>query len=235
LPSFLSLTISKVYGPDPNSNPRLALAIATAKKAGVPKGLIEAAIARGQGVSASGTTLENVVVEAIFPPGVATVIDCQTDNKLKTLADIRLLIKVHQGSVTPTNYLFQRKGRVVLSESESLDDEQMLEAALEAGALDVEDVQGKTIVFTEVNATKAIAKTLAESLGVEIEEAEISWCPNEETMVSVDNGDDVQNMAQFIEKMHDQISGLQAIYHNASPSETIPESWSAFQSRVASS
>ncbi|TKA71829.1 hypothetical protein B0A49_06172, partial [Cryomyces minteri] len=103
---------SKVYGPDPNINPRLAHAIATAKKSGFAKASIEAAIARGQGVSASGAKLESLTIEAILPPSVAVVIDCETDNKLRTLADVRLLIKHYEGNVTPTNYLFAKKGRI---------------------------------------------------------------------------------------------------------------------------
>lgn len=95
-----------VYGPDPDSNPQLAAIVATAKKQGVPKATIENAIARGQGISPKGTALESLTIEAIIPPSVATIIECQTESKLKTLADIRLLIKYFGGSVTPTTHLF---------------------------------------------------------------------------------------------------------------------------------
>jgi transcriptional/translational regulatory protein YebC/TACO1 len=78
----------KMAGPNPDMNPRLALALVTAKKNAVPKASIEAAMARGQGLSATGAALESLVLEAILPPSIATIIECQTDNKLRALADL---------------------------------------------------------------------------------------------------------------------------------------------------
>ena len=154
-----------VFGPDPKSNPRLALAVSSAKRAGFPKASIETAIARGQGTSASGAALEPLVIEAIFPPSVAAIIDCLTDSKLRTLQDVRLLIKNHEGSVTPTNYLFEKKGRVVFHKKEGIGADEALEAALEVGALDVvEDEEGKVVMFTEPSITMMAGEQLARSL-----------------------------------------------------------------------
>lgn len=72
-----------VYGPDPASNPQLAAVVATAKEQGVPKATIENAIARGQGISPKGAALENLTIEAMIPPSVAIIIECQTDSKSK--------------------------------------------------------------------------------------------------------------------------------------------------------
>src|SRR5436190_22490915 len=86
--------------------------------AGFPKSSIEAAIARGQGISFTGAALESVILEAILPPSVAFVIDCQTDSKLRLLQDLRLIIKNYGGTVTPTSYLFEKKGIIVFEKDE---------------------------------------------------------------------------------------------------------------------
>merc|ERR1712093_873455 len=105
---------SKLWGPDVNSNYRLASVLAAAKKAGFPKALLEGAVARGQGKSASGATLESITLEVIVPPTVAMIIESETGNRARTLMDLRYIVKRHGGSVTPTGYLFQKKGRIAL-------------------------------------------------------------------------------------------------------------------------
>lgn len=225
-------TASKIFGPDPNINPRLALAISTAKKAGVPKSLIESAIARGQGISASGAALESVVVEAMLPPAVATVIDCQTDNKLRTLADIRLLIKEHEGSVTPTTYLFEKKGRIVFREKDGVGVEEVLEEAVEVGALDViENSEGKVVIFTETNETKATAQALASSLGLEIDETDIIWNPTEDTKVELEEEEAAKRLGRFLEELQ-EISGVQGVYMNIAQGSIDDTLWSELQSRI---
>jgi transcriptional/translational regulatory protein YebC/TACO1 len=223
-----------VFGPDPNSNPRLAQAIANAKKGGMPKSTIDAAVARGQGLSSSGATLENVIFEAVFPPGIGVVIDFQTDSKARTMMEIRHLIKIHQGSNTPTGYLFERRGRILLPKNGSMTEEQILEASLEAGALDIGESSDNIAVYTEAVDTKAVAKALADKLGADIKEAEIVWDPNEDTKVSVDSDDELSNLCSLIDKLQDQI-GFQGIYLNTSQGKVDPELWSSFQSRISSS
>ncbi|KAK5194224.1 hypothetical protein LTR16_007105, partial [Cryomyces antarcticus] len=198
--------IKAVYGSDPNINPRLAHAIATAKKSGFAKASIEAAIARGQGVSASGAKLESLTIEAILPPSVAVVIDCETDNKLRTLADVRLLIKHHEGSVTPTNYLFAKRGRIVF-QKEGIGADEVLEGALDAGALDVtEDAEGKVVVYTEPNDTKATAETLSSLLGLEAERSDIIWDPNVDTKVGLEDEQSVKDLSDFVEELQEKES-----------------------------
>ena len=227
-----NIRFTVVFGPDPNVNPRLALAISTAKKAGVPKSLIETAIARGQGISASGAALESVVVEAMLPPAVATVIDCQTDNKLRTLADIRLLIKEHEGSVTPTTYLFEKKGRIVFREKDRVGVEEVLEEAVEVGALDViENSEGKVVIFTETNETKATAQALASSLGLEIDETDIIWNPTEDTKVELEEEEVAKRLGRFLEELQ-EISGVQGVYMNIAQGSIDDTLWLELQSRI---
>lgn len=222
-----------MFGGDPDKNPRLALAVATAKKAGTPKSLIESAIARGQGVSASGAALENITIEGILPPSVALVIDCQTDNKLRTLADVKYLIKQAGGNATPTSYLFERKGRILFKQKDGVGQDEVLEPALDAGAVDVlEAPDGGVAVFTEPNNTKAVAEKLASELRLEIEETEIIWDPNEDTMAPLQNDDTTHKLVDLADKLQD-VQGVQGLYTNATQGNLDDASWTDIQSRVA--
>ncbi|KAL2351406.1 transcriptional regulator-domain-containing protein [Cryomyces antarcticus] len=225
---------SKLYGSDPNINPRLAHAIATAKKSGFAKASIEAAIARGQGVSASGAKLESLTIEAILPPSVAVVIDCETDNKLRTLADVRLLIKHHEGSVTPTNYLFAKRGRIVFQKKEGIGADEVLEGALDAGALDVtEDAEGKVVVYTEPNDTKATAETLSSLLGLEAERSDIIWDPNVDTKVGLEDEQSVKDLSDFVEELQEKESSIQGVYMNVAQGNIDTSLWADLQSRIS--
>jgi transcriptional/translational regulatory protein YebC/TACO1 len=221
-----------VSGPDPNMNPRLALAITTAKQSQVPKASIEAAVARGQGLSTSGAALESVVIEAMLPPSVATIIECQTDKKLGTLSDLRLLVKEAGGQVSPVGYMFEKKGRIILQKKEGMGVDEVLESALDAGALDVEeDGEGRIILYTEPAQSKSTAETLAKELEVEIEEIEIIWDPNEETKVSLDDEAVAKELNNFHEKLQ-EIAGLQAVYTNWAKGSVSDELWDDLQSKV---
>ena len=177
------------YGPDPNMNPRLATVITTAKKMGFPKASIESAIARGQGVSPNGAPLENITIEAMIPPSVAVIIECQTDSKARTLADVRLAVKEAGGSVTPTNHLFERKGKVVFERSENTEEVDIMDQAIEAGAIDVdiasEDGTQEVILLTESSRTTAVASAMVQASGMRLKSSEIIWDPKEEMMVEV--------------------------------------------------
>jgi transcriptional/translational regulatory protein YebC/TACO1 len=214
-------------------NPRLALAISTAKKSAVPKAAIEAAMARGQGLSASGAALESVVLEAILPPSIATVIECQTDNKLRLLAELRLLIKNAGGNVSPIGYMFEKKGRIILQKKEGMGADDVLEAALEEGALDVmEDDEGRVVLFTEPAQTKTTAETLAKSLKMEIDESEIIWDPNEDTKVPLDDDEAAKQMNRFLDELQ-EVSGVQGIYTNWSRGSIAEDVWEELRSKVA--
>ncbi|KAI4791138.1 YebC-like protein, partial [Aureobasidium sp. EXF-8845] len=132
-------TASKLFGGDPNFNPRLADLIVKANRAGFAKASIEAAVARGQGKSVNGAALETVTIEAMLPNNVGVVIDCETDSRLRTLADLRVIVKQHGGNATPTGYLFTKKGRIIFANKDGVGVDDVFEPALEAGALDVDE------------------------------------------------------------------------------------------------
>lgn len=223
---------SKLFGPNPAENPRLATAITTAKRARFPKHSIEAAIARGQGVSSSGAALENLTLEAIMPPSIALIFDIETDNKPKMLADLRHRLKQLGVTVGPTAYLFKRRGRVVFEKDDrGLGVDDVLDEAIEAGAEDVEvDENGNIVLFTEPTTTKAAAEALSKALKLSATRSEIIWSPNEDTMVAIDTPETFE----AVDKLADALSEFEGIvaYTNLLQGEVDTESWLELQEKL---
>ncbi|EOD52538.1 putative duf28 domain-containing protein [Neofusicoccum parvum UCRNP2] len=222
---------TKLGGPDPNLNARLALAIDRAKKASFPKQGIENAIKRGQGISATGAALEIVTVEAIFPPSIAMVIEIETESKLRSLADTRNWVKKNGGNVTPVAYMFEKKGLVVFKEKEGWGADEMLEPALDAGALDVEVEEGAILVYTDPAGTKAAAESIAATTGLEIASMDIIWDPNEDTKVAMEGGEKVESISKFFDQLK-EVGGVQAVYWNATQGNVEDGAWAELLSKI---
>ncbi|KAL1640497.1 hypothetical protein SLS58_006847 [Diplodia intermedia] len=222
----------KLGGPDPNLNPRLALAVDRAKKASFPKQGIENAIKRGQGISSTGAALEIVTVEAIFPPSVAVVIEIETENKLRTVPDTRHVIKKTGGNATPVAYLFEKKGMVVFEGKEGWGPDEVLEPALDAGALDVEDAnEGAIIVYTDPADTKKAAESIASATGLDIASMDIVWVPNEDTKVPLEDGESTEKISKFLDDLK-EVSGVQAVYWNATQGSVEDSTWEELLKKI---
>ncbi|ETI23681.1 hypothetical protein G647_05484 [Cladophialophora carrionii CBS 160.54] len=193
---------SRLGGPDPSMNSRLAHAIAVAKKGQLSKTSIEHAIAKGQGKSPTGQALENVTIEAMLPHGVAAMIECQTDNKARTLTDIRYIITKAGGTATPTAFMFEKKGRVCFEEQEKISVEDALEEAIEAGALDISSEDNRLVVETEPADVMAVAQKLQKKLELQVEKAEVVYVPNEDSVVTLseEQEDEVQSILNSLEE-----------------------------------
>ncbi|KAI0856623.1 duf28 domain-containing protein [Xylaria cubensis] len=237
---------SKMYGPDPNLNSQLASAIATAKKAGMPKTSIDLAIARGQGKSESGASLETATLEVMLAPSVAMVIDIETDNKTRSLSDLRNLVKKHGGTVTPTAFLFTRQGRVVLSHKNNNSDpdddakgngtadfDEVMMQALDAGAEDVDkDDDGNVVLWTQPSMTHQVAQDLAKTLGLNIVSSDILWsCTSDK--VTVDSAEEVGTLAKLLSAVQ-EYPDVQAVYVNAERGTVSEEAWSAVEEALDS-
>jgi transcriptional/translational regulatory protein YebC/TACO1 len=206
-----------VGGEDPSLNSRLAIAIANAKKGQLSKTSIEHAIAKGQGKSPSGQALENVTIEAMLPHGVAAMIECQTDNKKRTIADIRYIITRAGGNATPTSFLFEKKGRIVFEEQDKVGLDDALEEAIDAGALELtseDDNDTKLVVETPPAEVMEIAQALQARLGLRMEKAEVVYVPNEDSLVttlSEEQEEEIQNILDALE----EDPSFQNVYINA--------------------
>ncbi|KAJ5882473.1 Transcriptional regulator TACO1-like domain 2 [Penicillium soppii] len=206
---------TQMWGPDIKYNPRLALALSNAKRASTPKIIIEAAIARGQGLSISGQALESLTIEAMLPGNVAAVVECQTDQKARVLQDVRYLIKDNGGIVTPTTFLFERKGRVVMEKKENTNSDDYLDQAIEAGAADITtDDKGRLVILTDPSETKTVGETFAKLSGLAIEELEIFWDPNRDSMVEVQDEEQAKALEDLLSALREEPS-VQDIYMNS--------------------
>lgn len=189
--------------------------MSNAKRASIPKAIIEAAIARGQGLSLTGQALESLTIEAMLPGSVALVVECQTDQKATVLQDVRHLIKNKGGTVTSTTFLFEKKGRVVMEKKDGLNADDYLDQAIEAGATDiVVDDKDRLVIFTDPSETKIVGETFAKLSGLTIEELEMFWDPNQDTLVEVQDEEHVKNIEDLLASLRDEPS-VQDIYLNA--------------------
>lgn len=195
---------------------------------------MEAAVLRGQGKSMSGAALENITLEVVMPPSIAVVIEMETDNRNRTLPDIRGIVKHHKGNVSPTSYLFQKKGRIIFEKDErnlSVDD--VLDDAIEAGAEDVEaDGDGNIMVWTEPASTTAAANALSKSKGLRVGSSDIIYDPNEDTMVPFESQEALQSFTDFVNEVQEDPS-VQAVYANIAQGKAEDGPWADLMEKLA--
>ncbi|KAI2642572.1 duf28 domain-containing protein [Xylaria nigripes] len=236
---------SKMYGPDPNMNSQLAYVIADAKKSGMPKAIMDAAIARGQGKSETGAGLESATLEVMLLPSIAMVIDIETDNKQRSLKDLRPLVKKCGATVTPTAFLFERRGCVMIgnhaddndvenvNEQETADFDEIMMQALDAGAEDVEkDDEGDIVVWTQPNSTHQVTQNLAKIPGLNILSSDIIWTSTS-NQVRVDDHEEAHKLAKLINTVQ-EYPDVQAVYINAERGDVSEEAWSAVEEALDS-
>ncbi|KAH7162667.1 transcriptional regulator TACO1-like protein [Dactylonectria estremocensis] len=218
---------SRMYGDNLNFNPQLANAIAAAAKASIPKHLVEAAVARGQGRSTTGAQLEPMSLEALMPPDIAMIIDAETDNKTRTLHDLRVVVKKAGAVVGSTTFYFTRRGRAVFKAKEGGPTlSSVLDEAIEHdGMEDVEELpDGNFLAWTQPNTVMAITEALSKKFELEVLDSEIVWAPNEDTRVNIDS----LSMAETLDGL---FSGLKeypevkAIYANIRKGSVEEEGW----------
>jgi YebC/PmpR family DNA-binding regulatory protein len=196
-------------GGDPDANPRLRAAIQAAKAANMPADNIKRATQRGTG-ELPGAIYEDVTYEGYGPGGVALMLEILTDNRNRTTPEIRHLFSKHGGNLGESGcvaWLFSRKGAILVPRTEDLDEDTMMESALEAGAEDLDaDDPDFYSVTTAADQLHAVRDAL-EDRGVIVEAAQISMEPSSTTrlegnlamrmvrlMEAFDDHDDVQNV-----------------------------------------
>ena len=204
------ISVAARDGGDPEFNPRLRLAIDTAKAANMPADNIERAIKRGTG-ELEGVTYEEIAYEGYAPGGVALYIETLTDNANRTVADVRHILNKHGGSLGTSGsvaWQFDRKGQIYVN-AEQYDEESLMLAVLEAGAEDMEREDDTFIITTDVAAFHAVQDGLREQ-GIAIEEAELAMVP--QTMVAVE-GDEAKRLVKLLDAL-DDIDDVQKVYSN---------------------
>jgi len=174
-------------GGDPEANPRLRSAVITARGSNMPNDTITKAIKRGTG-ELGDLVIEEVNYEGYGPGGVAVLVECQTDNKNRTTAEVRHVFTKFNGNLGANgcvSYLFERKGMVVL-DGERCDLEAAMDAAIDAGAEDVEEDGGIISVTTAMEDLHAVSSALSEA-GLPVTSTELVQMPS--TTINVEKSD----------------------------------------------
>lgn len=148
----------------------------------------------------------------MLPNGIAAVIEYQTDSKARVLQDIRSIIKRAGGNVTPTSFLFDKKGRIWFERKAEVGVDDVLDEAIEAGAMDVEAEDGQLIVDTDPKDVTSIGQKLCAKFGLSLEKSEILYDPKEESIVRLQE-DQSTELGVIIGSIEDD-PALQNIYMN---------------------
>jgi len=207
---------ARVGGGSPDFNPRLRLAVDTAKAANMPADNIERAIKKGTG-ELEGVHYEEVAYEGYGPGGVALYIETLTDNANRTVADIRHALGRHGGSLGTTGsvaWQFDRKGQVVVDAGRYTEDA-VFEAAIEAGADDLVREGDEFIVTCDYTVFNEVQEGVA-AKGIEVSSAELAWIAKNEISVA---GKDAEKLIRLLEAIED-LDDVQSVHSNADIDES---------------
>jgi YebC/PmpR family DNA-binding regulatory protein len=197
-------------GPDPAGNPTLYDAIQKAKKSSVPNDNIDRAVKRGGGVDGGGVDYQTIMYEGYAAGGVALLVECLTDNRNRAAMEVRTAMTRNGGTMADpgsVSYLFHRKGVIIVpNEDGSTSEDDVLMAVLDAGAEEVNDLEGSFEVVCEATDLVAVRTALQES-GLDYDSAEASFVPSVTVEVdpetegkivriidALEDSDDVQNV-----------------------------------------
>jgi YebC/PmpR family DNA-binding regulatory protein len=213
------IVAAKEGGADPEANASLATAIQKARDASMPKDNIERAIQRGAG-SGEGDDYETVLYEGYAPGGVAVIVNVLTDNRNRTASDVRHIFSKNGGSLgTPGSvaWQFDRKG-LIMVEGEGLDEDALMEAALEAGAEDIREDGSAWQVTTEPTELAAVRGAL-EAAGIGLSSAELTMLPK--ATVAPDEKE-ARQVLRLVDALEDN-DDVQDVFANFDISEDVLE------------
>ena len=204
------ITVAAKDGPDPNDNPRLRLALEKANAANMPKDTIKRAIEKGSGTGETGE-LEEIVFEGYGPGGVAILVETMTDNRNRTVSDVRHAFTKYGGNLGTdgsVSYLFKKLGIIHLSKN--LSEENLMEVVIESGAEDFSEEDDFYEVTTEANVFNNVLDVFKEK---KIEYIDAQLTLRADTLVPLDNdmSEKVLNIMEFMDDLDD----VQEVHTNA--------------------
>ncbi|MGD9791373.1 MAG: YebC/PmpR family DNA-binding transcriptional regulator [Phycisphaerales bacterium] len=212
------IVAAKNGGGDPDSNLALRYAIDEARYANMPRDTIERAVKKGAG-GGDTSTYETIRYEGYGPGGVAIIVDALTDNRTRTITDVRTAFSKFGGNVGASGcvaYMFQHLGRISI-DAKSVDEERLMEVALEGGASDVlppdDPVEDQPATWTVITPAQAFqeAKSCLTAAGFSITDAQLAMVPDTTTALSADAAADLESLVEMLEDLDD----VQAVFTNA--------------------
>ncbi|MEM7179257.1 MAG: YebC/PmpR family DNA-binding transcriptional regulator [Pseudomonadota bacterium] len=209
---------AKMGDPDPDKNPRLRLAVKEAKSQSVPKDVIQRAIDKSQ--AAGGEDYEEIRYEGYGPGGVAVIVEAMTDNRNRTASTVRSTFGKNGGNLAETgavSFMFDRKGQILYPVSAG-DEDAVMEAAIEAGAEDVESSEDGHVIYTEGTDLNEVSNALEAALG-EAESTKLIWKPQTLTEVDESAGATLLKLISILEDDDD----IQTVTANFEMSDEVME------------
>lgn len=219
------ITVAAKMGGDPAMNPRLRSAVLSARAQSMPGDNIERAIRRGTSEGADTPGIEELVYEGYAPGGVAVIVEVATDNKNRTVADLRLIFTKNHGNLASSGsvaYLFHRKGKITVPRS-SIGEDRLLEIVLEAGAEELSGDEEHHVITTSHDRLYAVAEAL-KNAGVVTDSQKLTYIPEVTVRVTdesvaariirlceaLDDNDDVQNVHSNLDMPEELLAKLSA-------------------------
>jgi YebC/PmpR family DNA-binding regulatory protein len=211
---------ARMGGGDPAANPRLRTAIAAAKAVNMPKDNVDRGIKTGTG-ELEGVNYEEILYEGYGPGGVAVLVECMTDNRNRTVADVRMIFSKANGNLGESGcvaYMFDRKGSILI-DKEVADEEKLMDIALEAGAEDVVDDDGVFQVLTTPEDFEAVREAL-ENEEVAFVEANLAMIP--QNIIEITDEKTAGQLMRLLDNLEDN-EDVQNVHANFDISDEIME------------
>ncbi|MBR9833891.1 MAG: YebC/PmpR family DNA-binding transcriptional regulator [Alphaproteobacteria bacterium] len=207
---------SKLGGPDPDGNPRLRLAIQNARAQSMPKDNIKRAVDKGQG--GNGDDYVEIRYEGFGPGGVGIIVEASTDNKNRAASEIRTTFSKNGGNLGETgsvSFGFDQVGEIQF-EADAGDEDTVMEAAIEAGASDVESDEDGHFIYTERENLMEVASALEGKFGeVEAKSTKLIWKPSNTVPIAGDDADKLMKLLDLLDELDD----VQSVYDNSDLSD----------------
>ncbi len=206
------ITIAARGGADPAGNSRLRLAIDKALSSNMSKNTIDRAVRRGSGAE-GGDAMQEIRYEGYGPSGVALIIETMTDNSVRTVADVRHALGKHGGNLGTSGsvaFQFARRGEIVVATPDAASEEKLLEAALDAGADDVEAADGESLVLTAPESFEAVRKALV-AAGFAPVRTDLVMRPQSRVAVAGEAAETLTDLLEWLDGLDD----VQDVFHNA--------------------
>jgi YebC/PmpR family DNA-binding regulatory protein len=213
---------ARMGGPDVAGNPTLFDAIQKAKKSSVPNDNIDRAVKRGGGLEAGGADYSTIMYEVYGPQGVAILVECLTDNKNRAAMEVRTAVTRNGGTMADpgsVSRLFNRKGVVIVTkaqEGKDVDEDAVLEATLDAGAEEVNDLDETFQVISEPTDVVAV-RTALQDAGLDYDSAEVEFVASMEIPVDAEAAEKVMKLVDVLEDLDD----VQNVFSNVDISDEV--------------
>jgi YebC/PmpR family DNA-binding regulatory protein len=212
---------AKIGGADPAGNPTLADAIQKAKKSSVPNDNIDRAVKRGAGLTGDAVDYQTIMYEGYGPGGVALLIECLTDNKNRAAAEVRIIMSRNGGTMADPGsvaYNFQRKGVIAITKTDSLTEDDVLAAVLDAGAEEVIDRGAGFEVITDPSEL-VVNREAIQAAGIDYDQAEAEFVATVSVQPDLDGAKKVMALIDALEECDD----VQNVFTNMDIAPSVQE------------